>query len=80
MKVAYVPRIEFLGYSFYINKGIGRLRVHSKSITKMKERIKGLTLKINGWGNARRKEKPKAFIRGWVDYFKLADMKVREDR
>lgn len=73
-KVAYVSRIKFLGYSFYVNKGKGRLRVHPTSIVKMKEQIRVLTSRSNGWGNARRKEKLKAFIRGWVNYFKLADM------
>ncbi len=74
-KVAYVSRIKFLGYAFYVNKGEARLRVHPKSITKMKERIRVLTSRSNGWGNARRKENLTAFIRGWVNYFKLADMK-----
>ena len=73
-KVAYVSRIKFLGYSFYVNKGKGRLRVHPTSIVKMKDQIRVLTSRSNGWGNARRKEKLKAFIRGWVNYFKLADM------
>ena len=73
-QVAYISRIKFLGYSFYINKGVGRLRVHPKSIAKMKEQIRVLTSRSNGWGNARRKEKLKAYIRGWVNYFKLADM------
>ncbi len=73
-KVAYVSRIKFLGYSFYVNKGKGRLRVHPKSLAKMKEQIRVLTSRSNGWGNARRKEKLKAFIRGWVNYFKFADM------
>lgn len=74
-QVAYISRIKFLGYSFYVNKGKGRLRVHSKSITKMKTRIRELTSRSNGWGNAKRKEKLKAYIRGWVNYFKLADMR-----
>ena len=73
--VSRVSKIKFLGYSFYINKGIGRLRVHPKSIAKLKENVKILTSRSNGWGNARRKEGLKAYIRGWVDYFKLADMK-----
>ena len=64
-----------LGYSFYVNKGKGRLRVHPKSIVKMKEQIRVLTSRSNGWGNAKRKERLTAFIRGWVNYFKLADMK-----
>jgi len=73
--VAHITKIKFLGYSFYINKGNGRLRVHAKSVSKMKERIKTLTSRSNGWGNERRKELLKQYITGWVNYFKLADMK-----
>ncbi len=72
---AYISKIKFLGYSFYVTKGEGRLRVHPKSIAKMKERIKALTSRSNGWGNARRKEALRQYITGWVNYFKLADMK-----
>jgi RNA-directed DNA polymerase len=72
---AYVPKIKFLGYSFYVNKGEGRLRVHPKSIAKMKERIRTLTSRSNGWGYARRKEALRQYITGWVNYFKLADMR-----
>jgi len=72
---AYVSRIRFLGYSFYVYKGEGRLRVHPSSVAKMKERIKTLTSRSNGWGNARRKEALRQFITGWVNYFNLADMK-----
>jgi len=73
---AYVSRIKFLGYSFYVHKGEGRLRVHPKSIAKMKERIRTLTSRSNGWGYARRKEALRQYITGWVNYFKLADMKM----
>lgn len=73
-KVAYISRIKFLGYAFYINKGQARLRVHPKSVVRLKEGVKTLTARSNGWGNAKRKEKLAAYIRGWVNYFKLADM------
>lgn len=73
---AYISRIKFLGYSFYVYKGEGRLRVHPKSIAKMKERIKTLTSRSNGWGYARRKVALRQYITGWVNYFKLADMKT----
>ena len=73
--VAYISRIKFLGYSFYVHKGVGRLRVHPNSITKMKERIRTLTSRSNGWGYARRKEALRQYITGWVNYFKLADMR-----
>jgi len=73
--VAYIRNIKFLGYSFYENGKGGQLRLHPKSISKMKERIKTLTSRSNGWGDARRKETLKQYIIGWVNYFKLADMK-----
>ena len=73
--VAYISKIKFLGYSFYINKKEGRLRIHPKSISKMKARIKELTSRSNGWGDARRKVALKLYITGWVNYFKLADVK-----
>lgn len=73
--VAYIRDIKFLGYSFYENKG-GRLRVHPKAIAKMKARIKELTSRSNGMGDVERKEKLKQYITGWVNYFKLADMKA----
>jgi len=73
--VAYISKIKFLGYSFYRYGKEGRLRIHSKSIAKMKERIKTLTSRSNGWGDARRKEALRQYITGWVNYFKLAEMK-----
>lgn len=36
---------------------------------------KGLTWRSTGWGNKRRKEALKQFTTGWVNYYKLADMK-----
>jgi len=73
--VAHVRDVKFLGHGFYLNKGKGLLRVHPKSITKMKEKIKRLTSRSNGWGNERRKVALKQYIKGWVNYFKLANMK-----
>lgn len=73
-RIATISQIRFLGYSFYRWKGVGRLRVHPVSIAKMKARIKELTSRSNGWGNARRKEALRQYITGWMQYFKLADM------
>jgi len=70
-----VSKVKFLGYSFYKSKGEGRLRIHPKSVAKMKARLKELTSRSNGWGNERRKEALRQYIVGWVNYFKLADMK-----
>lgn len=72
--VAYMTKVKFLGYSFYMHRGC-RLRIHLKSVEKMRERIRELTCRSSGWGNARRKETLRQYITGWVNYFKLADMK-----
>ena len=73
--VAHVKDVKFLGYSFHMSKGKVHLWVHPKSIAKMKEKIKLLTSRSNGWGGARRKVALRQYITGWVNYFKLADMK-----
>ena len=73
--VAQISKIKFLGYSFYRYKGKCQLRVHPKSVLKMKGKLKELTSRSNGWGNERRKESLKQYIVGWVNYFKLANMK-----
>lgn len=75
-QVAHVKDIKFLGYSFYVVKGEGRLRIHPKSVARMKARIKELTSRSNGWGNDRRKKALSQYIKGWVQYFRLADMKT----
>jgi hypothetical protein len=41
----------------------------------MREKMKSLTSRSNGWGNERRKESLRQYIVGWVNYFKLANMK-----
>ncbi len=70
-----ISKVKFLGYTFYKTKGEGRLRIHPKSVLKMKAKLKELTSRSNGWGNARRKKALRQYIIGWVNYFKLADMK-----
>lgn len=75
-QTAAISKVKFLGYSFYRLKGEGRLRLHPKSGAKMKAKIKELTSRSKGWGHARRKEALGRYITGWVNYFKLADMKT----
>ena len=41
----------------------------------MKKKIKELTNRSNAWSNEMRILKLKQYIRGWINYFKLADMK-----
>ncbi len=73
--VAHISKIKYLGYAFYRYKGKCRLRVHLKPISKMRNKIRELTARNNGWGNEYRVQKLVLYIRGWVNYFALADMK-----
>ena len=73
--VSHISKVKYLGYSFYRYKGKCRFRVHSKSVTKMRNKIRELTDRNNGMSNAKREEKYQQYVRGWVNYFKLADMK-----
>ncbi len=73
--VSYVKGVKYLGYSFYIKKGKCQLTVHPKAKAKMKSRLKELTSRSNGWGYAKRKQKLEEYIRGWVGYYHLANMK-----
>lgn len=78
--VGYVYGKKFLGYSFYVSKGVCRLSVHPESVTKMKARLKELTSRSNGCGHETRKSQLRQFIVGWVEYFKLADVKQQLSR
>ena len=74
-EVLHISKVKYLGYSFYRYKGKCRFRVHPKSVTKMRNKIRELTNRNNGMSNTKREEKYQQFVRGWVNYFKLADMK-----
>ena len=74
-EVAHISRVKYLGYTFYKTKGKCRFRVHPKSVQKMKNKLRELTDRNNGMSNQLREEKYQQFMRGWVNYFKLADMK-----
>lgn len=73
--VSYVSGVKYLGYSFYVSQGKCQLAVHPKAKAKMKAKLKELTSRSNGWGYAKRKQKLTEYIRGWVGYYHLANMK-----
>ena len=73
--VSYINGVKYLGYSFYVHKGKCQLTVHPNSKAKMRSRLKELTSRSNGWGYEKRKQKLREYIRGWVGYYHLANMK-----
>ena len=74
-EVAHISRVKYLGYTFYGYKGKCRFRVHPKTVTKMKNKIRELTDRNKGISNEQRERKYQEYVRGWVEYFRLADMK-----
>lgn len=76
----YIRGMKFLGYSFYMKSGECRLNIHPKSYDKLRSTLKELTARSNGMGYEDRKTSLRLFMRGWLEYFKLADMKSRLQR
>lgn len=75
--VAYTRDIKFLSYAFERSNGKCQFYIHGDSIKKMKTKIRELTSRNNGWGYEYRKQRLTWYIRGWLNYFKLADLKGR---
>lgn len=67
-------RIKYLGFSFYQAKGRIEIRVHPKSITKLKDKIRAITSRSNAMSMETRYIKLKQVIVGWANYFKIANM------
>lgn len=67
-------RIKYLGFSFYYAKGKVETRVHPKSIEKFKDKVRTITSRSNAMSMETRYLKLKQIIRGWINYFKIANM------
>jgi RNA-directed DNA polymerase len=67
-------KLKFLGFSFYFKKGGVGIRVHPKSVEKMKRKLKEITGRSNAMSMGQRMLKLKQAITGWVNYFSIADM------
>ena len=72
--VDHVTQRKFLGFSYYRWQGGYRIRVDAKSIKRLKDKLRLLTARSNGWSMNARIYRLNQVIRGWVNYFSLADM------
>ncbi len=76
-KVARPNQIKYLGFGFYYTKtGKIKPKPHLKSIQKFKRRLKQLTKRSWNILLDDRIVKINQVVRGWINYFKIADMKV----
>lgn len=75
-----IRNFKYLGFCFGKNgKGI-YIRVHADGWKKVKERLRKLTSRSK-CGNIRNAmERIKVFMRGWLNYYSIADMKERIEK
>ena len=71
---AYIGRLKFLGYGFYVSNGKCRLRLHEKSEAKLRRKLKQITSRSNGMGYEQRKTALRNYLQGWTEYFDYAGM------
>lgn len=74
-KVAKPSQIKYLGFGFYNKKGIWKPKPHLKSIQKFEKKLKDITNRSNAKSIDEKIVKLNQVIRGWINYFKVADMK-----
>lgn len=76
-KVTRPDQIKYLGYGFYYTKtGIIKPKPHLKSIQKFKRKLKQLTKRSWSISLEERIVKLNQVIRGWINYFRITDMKT----
>lgn len=76
-KVARPNQIKYLGFGFYYSKtGKIKPKPHLKSVQKFKRKLKQLTNRSRSISLEVRIIKLNQVIRGWINYFRIADMKV----
>jgi hypothetical protein len=68
-------KLKFLGFSFYRREENIRTRVHQKSVDKLILKVKAITSRSNAMGIAQRLLKLKQTTMGWINYFRIADMR-----
>jgi len=69
-------KLKYLSFSFYYAKGGIQVRVHPKAIEKLKKNIKEVTGRSNGKSLEWRFLKLKQKLQGWINYFRIANMKT----
>ncbi len=69
-----LSQTKYLGYGFYHNNGT-QLKAHKESLKKLKAKLKAVTSRSNALGYRQRRIKINQIVRGWIQYFKLANMR-----
>ena len=68
--------IKYLGFGFYKNKQKKwKPKPHLKSVQKFEKKIKDITSRSNAMSIDEKIMKLNQVVRGWINYFRIADMK-----
>lgn len=65
----------FLGFSFYRRKGEIRIRIHPKSVERVKDKIRSVTNRNRSMSMEERLARLNQITTGWINYFGMADAK-----
>ena len=73
-KIAKPNEIKYLGFGFYEKNNTWRPKPHLKSLQKFERKLKYQTRRSYSVSVARRIDFLNPVIRGWINYFRIADM------
>lgn len=75
VSVLAIKHFKFLGFCLGKNGNGIYIRAHKVSVTKAKQKLKELTRRSQGRNVREVMEKVKSYIRGWIGYYYVADLK-----
>jgi len=67
-------KLKFLGFSMYQMKGRIGIRVHEKTLQRLKDRLKALTSRGRGGTIEQILEEITRLMNGWLGYYRIADI------
>ena len=77
VSVLAIKHFKFLGFAFGRRREGIYIRVHAKSMRKMKDKLKLLTRRNQGRNVRQVMQNVKKYMQGWLGYYKIADLKIR---
>ena len=67
---------KYLGFGFTISKTTPKIRIHSKSLKRFRERVRAITVRTRGISIGRVVGELNEYIRGWWSYFSLCEART----
>ena len=71
---------QFLGFSFYCRAGGVGIRIAKERLGRAKRKLRRMTRRSQGRSIEEVRDELNPYVRGWVNYFALADAKAHMQR